>query len=164
MKLIVAADKNWGIGKNNELLVSIPEDMRFFKKMTTGNVVVLGRKTLESFKNSKPLPDRTNIILTTRQDYKVEGAIVVHSIDELMETLKEYDSDNVYVIGGAKVYDQLIDKCDTAYVTKIDKEFDADRYFPNLDKDTSWTLESESEEGTYFSIVYTFRKYVKRNG
>ena len=131
MKIIVAADKNWGIGVNNNLLVSIPADMKFFRETTTGNVVVMGRKTLESFPNGLPLKNRVNVVLTKDVNYQVKGAIIVHSMDELKEELKEYDSDNVYVIGGATIYEQLIDYCDTAYVTKIDYSYEADVYFPN---------------------------------
>ena len=105
MKIIVAADKNWGIGVNNNLLVSIPADMKFFRETTTGNVVVMGRKTLESFPNGLPLKNRVNVVLTKDVNYQVKGAIIVHSMDELKEALKEYDSDNVYVIGGATIYE-----------------------------------------------------------
>ena len=102
MKAILAADKNWGIGYNNHLLVSIPSDMKFFRQTTTGKVVVMGRKTLESFPNGMPLKNRTNIVLTGNQNYQVKDAIVVHSEDELMEELKKYDTDDVYVIGGGE--------------------------------------------------------------
>ena len=85
MKAILSADKNWGIGCNNKLLVSIPSDMKFFRETTTGNVVVMGRKTLESFPNGLPLKDRTNIVLTGNRDYQAKDAVVVHTQDELME-------------------------------------------------------------------------------
>ena len=97
MKLIAAVDKNWAIGKNNQLLVRIPMDQKFFRETTTGKVVVMGRKTLESFPNSKPLKNRTNIVLTHNKDYKVEGAVVVHSLDELHEELKKYPTDDIYI-------------------------------------------------------------------
>ena len=99
MNLIVNADKNWGIGKNNELLVHIPNDMKMFRQMTTGKVVVMGRKTLESFPGKRPLKNRVNIVITKNQNYKVDGAIVVHSIEEAVEKAKGYNED-VYVIGG----------------------------------------------------------------
>lgn len=161
MKIIVAADKNWGIGVNNNLLVSIPADMKFFRETTTGNVVVMGRKTLESFPNGLPLKNRVNVVLTKDVNYQVKGAIIVHSMDELKEALKEYDSDNVYVIGGATIYEQLIDYCDTAYVTKIDYSYEADVYFPNLDEKQEWEMVEESEEQTYFDLEYTFTTYKK---
>ena len=161
MKIIFAADKNWGIGRNNKLLVSIPADMKFFRETTTGNVVVMGRKTLESFPGGLPLKNRVNIVLTKDENYDVKDAIVVHSLDELKEVLVEYNTDNVYVIGGASIYKQLLCYCDTAYVTKIDYEYEADTYFPNLDTDSEWEVEECSEEQTYFDLEYTFVKYRK---
>ena len=103
MNLIVAADKNWGIGKDNKLLVSIPSDMKFFRQETMGKVVVMGRKTLESFPNGLPLKNRTNVVLTSDKNYQVKDAVIVHSIDEVLEELKKYDDDEIYVIGGGKV-------------------------------------------------------------
>ncbi|MCR5777497.1 MAG: dihydrofolate reductase [Lachnospiraceae bacterium] len=163
MIAIVAADSNWGIGLKNELLVRIPSDQKFFRETTIGKVVVMGRKTLESFPGKKPLADRINIVLTKNKDYAPEGVVVVHSLEELDDKLKNYNKDDVYLIGGASIYKQLIDKCDTALVTKIDKAYEADTYFPDLDSDENWELVGESEEQTYFDLIYYFRKYVKRN-
>ncbi len=159
MKLIVAVDQNWGIGKNNDLLVSIPQDKKFFREMTTGNVVVMGRKTLESFPGGRPLPNRTNIVLTHRPDYEAKGAVVVHSVEELFETLKEYEAEEVYCVGGGSVYEQLLPYCDTAHVTKIDHAYEADVYFPNLDTMEEWEITGESDEQTYFDLEYTFVCY-----
>ena len=103
MKAILAADKNWGIGYNNKLLVSIPSDMKFFRQTTTGKVVVMGRKTLESFPNGLPLKNRTNIVLTGNSEYKVKDAVIVHSKEELMKELEKYDTEDIYVIGGESV-------------------------------------------------------------
>ena len=91
MKIIVDADKNWGIGKDNKLLVSIPADMKMFRQETTGKVCVMGRKTLESFPGGLPLKNRTNIVLTRNENYKVKDAIIVHSIEELMEEVRDHD-------------------------------------------------------------------------
>ena len=162
MKLIAAVDKNWAIGKNNQLLVRIPMDQKFFRETTTGKVVVMGRKTLESFPNSKPLKNRTNIVLTHNKDYKVEGAVVVHSLDELHEELKKYPTDDIYICGGHKIYEQLLDECDTAHITKIDFEYDTDAYFPNLDADPRWQITADSEEQTYFDLEFYFYKYEKK--
>ena len=162
MNLIVAVDKNWAIGKDNKLLVSIPDDMKFFRTTTSGHVVVMGRKTLESFPNKKPLKNRTNIVLTSDKKYKVDDAIVVNSIDELRAELKNYDSDDIYVIGGDSVYKQLLDDCDVAHVTYIDYAYDADSYFPNLDENPDWEIAEESEEQTYYDLEFYFRKYVKK--
>ena len=134
MNIIVAVDKNWAIGKDNKLLVSIPADMKMFRQETTGKVVVMGRKTLESFPNGLPLKNRTNIVLTGNKDYNVKDAIIVHTVEELLEEIKKYPSEEVYCIGGDSVYKQLLPYCDTAHVTKIDFAYEADSYFPNLDE------------------------------
>ena len=162
MNLIAAVDKNWGIGINNKLLVSIPEDMKFFRQTTTGKVVVMGRKTLESFPNKKPLKNRVNIVLTSDKNYQADGAVVVHSIDELHEELKKYDSEDIYVIGGESIYRQLVDECDVAHITKIDYAYEADAFFPNLDEKPEWKITADSEEQTYFDIEYYFYKYEKK--
>ena len=159
MKLIVAADKNWAIGYKNGLLVSIPSDMKFFRQMTTGNVIVMGRKTLESFPNGLPLKNRTNIILTGNKNFTVKDGIVVHSVPELLEELKKYDTDSVYVVGGESVYRQLIPYCDTAYITKIDHAFQADTYIPDFDKMEDWKLAETSDENTCFDLEYYFTRY-----
>lgn len=161
MNLIAAVDRNWGIGNKGELLISIPEDMKFFRQTTTGNVVVMGRKTLESFPGKKPLKNRDNIVLTSDAGYTVEGAAVVHSVEELLEVLKSYPSEKIFVIGGGSVYKQLLPYCDTAYITYIDYSYAADTFLPNLDQERDWQLSEESEEQTYFDVEYYFRKYVK---
>ena len=163
MKIIVAADKNWGIGKNNELLVHIPNDMKMFRQTTTGKVVVMGRKTLESFPNGMPLPNRTNIVLTTDQDYKAKGAIVVHSKEELLEELKKYPKEDIFIIGGESVYRMMLPYCTTAHVTKTDYAYDADTWFPNLDEMPDWKITAEGEEETYFDIEYQFLKYERQS-
>ena len=161
MNLIAAVDKNWAIGCKNKLLVSIPADMKFFRETTIGKVVVMGRKTLESFPNGMPLKKRTNIVLTHDKAYKVPDAILVHSMEELHEELKKYPSEDIYVIGGETIYKQLLDECDVAHITKIDYEFEADAYFPNLDELPDWKITQDSEEQTYFDLEYYFYKYEK---
>lgn len=162
MNLIAAVDNNWAIGKNNQLLVSIPADMKFFRTTTTGKVVVMGRKTLESFPNGQPLKNRVNIVLTHDRTYRVKDAVVVYSMDELREELKKYDSEDIYVIGGESIYRQLVDECDVAHITKIDFAYDADAYFPNLDEKDEWEITADSEEQTYFNLIYHFLKYEKK--
>lgn len=162
MKAILSADRNWGIGYNNRLLVSIPSDMKFFRQTTTGKVVVMGRKTLESFPNGMPLKNRINIVLTGNQNYHVKDAVVVHSEDELMEELKKYDTDDIYVIGGESIYRMMLPYCDTVYVTKIDRAFQADTFFPNLDETDEWVMTEESEEQTCFDLEFCFTKYERR--
>lgn len=162
MNLIVAVDVNWAIGKDNKLLVSIPSDMKFFRQTTMGKVVVMGRKTLESFPNGLPLKNRKNIVLTRSRDYKVKDALMVHSIPELLIKLTKYNSEDVYVIGGDSVYRALLPYCDTAHVTKINHAYEADAYFPNLDEMEDWEITGESEEQTYFDLEYTFVRYERK--
>lgn len=162
MRAILAADKNWGIGLNNQLLISIPADMRFFRKKTVGQVVIMGRKTLESMPNGKPLADRINIVMSRDPNLLVPGAAVVSSAAEAVAEAARFKDRKVYVIGGGQVYRELLPYCDTAYVTRIDYAYQADTYFPNLDEDPAWELERESEEQTYFDVEYTFRKYVRK--
>ena len=163
MNLIAAVDRNWGIGKDGKLLTSIPNDMKYFRRMTTGNVVVMGRKTLESFPGGKPLKDRVNIVLTHDETYEKEGAVIVHSLEELKEALHPYPDRSVFVIGGEAVYRELLDLCDTAYLTKIDQAFDADAYFPDIDAMPQWQCINTSEEQTYFDLVYYFTMYRKKD-
>ena len=163
MNLIVAVDNNWGIGMNGKLLNSIPEDMKFFRETTTGKVVVMGRKTLESFPNGLPLKNRVNIVITGDPDYKAKDAIIVHSIEEALEAVKPYDSDDIYVIGGDSIYRQMLPYCSVAHVTKMDYTFQADTWFPNLDADPEWILAAESEEKTYFDLEYQFVMYIRKS-
>ena len=162
MNLIVAVDKNWGIGKGNKLLVSIPSDMKFFRETTSGKVVVMGRKTLESFPNGLPLKNRTNIVLTKRPDYQVKDAIVLHTVEEVLKELKKYESDDIYIIGGESIYRQFLPYCNTAHVTKINHAYEADVYFPDLDAMDEWEITADSEEQTYFDLEYMFVRYEKK--
>ena len=161
MNLIVAVDKNWAIGYDNKLLVRIPNDHKFFREQTTGKVVVLGRKTLETFPQGLPLKNRTNIILSTSKDYQVKDAAVVNSVEELLRKLKSFNSEDVYIIGGESIYRQMLPYCDTAYVTKIDHTYQADSYFPNLDEEEAWHMTGVCEEQTYFDLEYVFARYEK---
>ena len=162
MNLIVAVDENWAIGYKNELLIRIPADMKMFRQETTGKVVVLGRKTLETFPNAQPLKNRTNIILSSNKDYKVKDATVVHSIEELLEELKNYADEDIYIIGGETVYRQLLPYCNVAHVTKIERSYEADAFLPNLDKDPVWKITAESDEQSYFDTTYSFVKYERK--
>ena len=162
MNMIVAVDSNWAIGHKGKLLVSIPEDMQFFRRETTGKVVVMGRKTLESFPNGLPLKNRVNVVITKDKEYNVKDAIICHSIEEALEVLKQYNDEDIYVIGGESVYRQFLPYCSLAHVTKINYSYDADTYFPNLDEMDEWTIEESSDERTYFDLEYEFVKYVKK--
>ncbi len=162
MNAIVAVDSNWAIGNKGQLLIRIPADQKMFKAETIGGVVVLGRKTMDTFPGRKPLPERTNIILSTNPDYKVQDGIVVHSVEQLIDELKSYPSEKIYIIGGDSVYKQMLPYCDTVHVTKIDREYEADAYFPNLDEDPDWEITASSEEQVYFDTTYTFLKYERK--
>lgn len=162
MNMIVAVDSNWAIGHKGKLLVSIPEDMQFFRRETTGKVVVMGRKTLESYPNGLPLKNRVNVVITKDKEYNVKDAIICHSIEEALEVLKQYNDEDIYVIGGESVYRQFLPYCSVAHVTKINYSYDADTYFPNLDEMDEWTIEESSDERTYFDLEYEFVKYVKK--
>ena len=157
MNLIVATDKNWGIGKNNDLLFHIPKDMKFFRETTTGKTVIMGRKTLESFPNKKPLPNRRNIVLTRNKDYVLEGAEVIYDISEL-----NVEAD-AFVIGGSEIYKLLLPLCHTAYITKVDADGGADKFFPNLDKDNEWELIEQSEPVTDNGYTITFCRYQRKD-
>jgi dihydrofolate reductase len=162
MNLIVAVDNNWAIGYQNKLLVSIPADMRFFRDETTNKVVIMGRNTLETFPSGQPLKNRVNIVITSKKEYKVKDAIVVHCLEDALEAVKNYKSSDVYVIGGESVYRQLLPLCDVAHITKIDYSYLADTYFPNLDEMDDWVLAEESEEQTYYDLPYTFCRYERK--
>lgn len=162
MNLIVAVDENWAIGNKNELLIRIPADHKNFRQETTGKVVVLGRKTLETFPQGLPLKNRTNIILSSNPDYKVKDATVVHSMEELLEELKKYPDDSIYIIGGESIYRQMLPYCNAAHVTRIDRTYEADAYFPNLDNMPEWEITADSDEQVYFDTTYHFVKYEKK--
>ena len=162
MNLIVNVDKNWAIGYKGKLLVSIPEDMKFFRSETTGKVVVLGRKTLATFPGGLPLKNRTNIILTRNEDFTVKDAVVCHSVEETLEELKKYPSEDIYIIGGDTIYRQFLPFCDVAHVTRTEHAYDADAWFPNLDEGPEWELTGQSEEKTYFDVEFTFCRYERK--
>ncbi len=160
MNLIVAVDKNWGIGKNNDLLYRIPEDMQFFRRMTLGKTIFMGRKTLESFKEGKPLPKRTNIVLThNKRKSKYDNLIYVTE-----EELKTIDLTDAFLIGGSSLYSQFFNNCEYAFITKLDNdEIVPDCYFPNLDNLKNWKIEEILEEGVSAGTHYKMIKYKNLN-
>ena len=160
MKAILSADLNWGIGCGGKLLQHVPEDMRFFMNMTMGKVVVMGRETFESLPGMQPLKERVNIILSKNADYWGERLMVCRSLEELSQELRKYNTDDVFVIGGESVYVQLLPYCSEAYITRFEKQFEADRHFPNLDSMEGWKLDSESEPSCYKDMNFRFLKYV----
>ena len=134
MNIIALADNNWAIGNNGRLLVDIPEDKKLFRGETYGKVVVMGRKTYEGLPNQSALEGRKNIVLTNNLNYKAKDVLICHSVQEVLEQLKSYDSKDVYIIGGGQIYEQFLPYCDVAHITSVDYKYDADAHFPNLDK------------------------------
>src|SRR5665648_3382 len=160
MKVIVAVDLNWGIGYRGNLLQRIPEDMKFFKKMTLGKVVIMGRETFESLPGKEPLKDRINIVLSKNESFNNEKVTICRSLKELFGELEKYNSDDVFVIGGELVYSQLLSSCTEVYVTKIENKYVADKYFIDLDKNKAWKLITTSDLQNYENIQYKFTKYI----
>ena len=165
MIAIACVDAKNGIGKNGDLLISIPEDMKFFRENTKDSVVIMGRKTLFSFKDKKPLKNRINIVFTKndklKDDYRdFDNIFFVKNEAELEKLLENYKDKKVFLIGGASIYNDLIDKCDTCLITELDKSFDADTFFPNL-SEHGFIVESESDNNTYENINYKFVKYIR---
>lgn len=162
MQMIVAAAENWAIGRDGALLWHIPEDMKFFRNMTTGNVVVMGRKTLDSFPGGKPLKNRTNLVLTRERGFSRAGVLTVHSVDEAVEQLKAYGPEQVFVAGGGDIYRQFLPLCDTAYVTRVYKSFQADTFFPDLDQDPDWELSYTGEKKGWDGLSFAFTTYKRK--
>lgn len=160
---IVAVDENWGIGKDNQLLCHIPDDLKRFKNLTEDNIVIMGRGTFESL-GRKTLPNRTNIIIT-HNTWKF-GSPDAHNeilmdMDEVKKYIATYCGDkNIFIIGGESIYKQLLPMCSTAFVTKIHKSFSADRFFPNLDATCNWKCDSESSKlFDYNGLLYSYHTY-----
>jgi dihydrofolate reductase len=159
MNLIVAVDNNWGIGLNGTQTVVLPEDRRHFRELTDGATVIVGRKTLQDFPGSQPLPGRNNIVLSANADLKIDGANVAHSLDELFVMIENFPPDKVFVIGGDSVFRMLLPYCTYAYVTKIDASPEADVFFPDLDSLDNWVLDQEGEPKEYGGVRYVFVRY-----
>lgn len=159
MDMIVAADKNWGIGKDGQLLTHLSGDLKYFKERTLGKAVVMGRKTLESLPGGRPLPGRTNIVLTANPDYEKEGCVIVHSMDELRKKCLEYPDDGVMIIGGATLYNELMKECKSLFITKIYDEFEADAFIKNADELPDYKVVWQSEMQEEHGIRYQFFEY-----
>ena len=170
MNLIAAADENWGIGKNGGLLAHISGDMKYFRETTKGKIVVMGRKTLESFPGGKPLKNRVNIVLTGNKVFVPEDVVICHSVEETLEKLKEYPKEDVFIIGGGMIYKAFLPWCEKAYITHVYHTFEADTYLPDLEKQAGWKLTSVSDrytnepEGEQPAMDYEFRIYERQNG
>ncbi len=162
MKTIVAVDEKWGIGKKNGLLFSLKEDMKFFREKTLNKVVVMGGNTLLSFPGSKPLKNRTNIVLSDVLE-EGDGYILTRTLPELLEELKKYDTDEIFVIGGAMMYRTMLPYCDTAYITKVFADGEAEVFFPNLDEQKDWKLVAQDTEIEDNGYKISFTTYKNSN-
>lgn len=155
MKAIVCVDKKWGIGKDNDLLFSLPQDMKFFRSTTLDKVVVMGGNTLRSFPNGKPLPKRINVVLSKKENR--DDVIICRDMHDLLKELKKYNTDDVFIIGGGSFYKTMLPYCEKALVTKVDSDKEVDVYFPNLDKEDGWKMINKSQEieDNGYKIVFT---------
>ena len=161
IRAIVHADKQWGIGKNNDMMFSLPKDMKFFRETTLGNIVVMGGNTLRSFPNAKPLKNRENIVLSRGQVR--DDCIIVPDFDALKKVMKEREDKDIYVIGGGVIYKELLPYCEEVLVTKVDAIGGAEVFFPNLDENTDFKLVYESEpiDDNGLAIRFTTYKNLK---
>lgn len=163
MNIIAAVDKNWAIGYQGKTLADIPADRKLFREETTGKVVVMGRKTLESLPGGQPLAKRINIVLSRDPFYSVKGAKVLGSVEEVLKECESYPAEDIFIAGGEEIYRQFLPFCDTAHITWMDYAYQADTYFPNLDEHPDWILAVASEEQTCFDLCYEFRMYCRKS-
>ena len=162
MNLISCVDSHWGIGNKGKLLVSIPSDKKLFHELTEGKVIVGGRKTMQSLPGGTSLKGRTSIVLTSKEDYSYGDSIVVHGMDEALSKLSEYNDNDIFIIGGAKVYKEFLPYCNRAFITKIDYMYEADCFLENLDKSDEWIITHDTEEQTYYNLEYRFYQYRRK--
>ncbi|MDR0272672.1 MAG: dihydrofolate reductase [Clostridiales bacterium] len=163
MNLSVAVSQNWGIGYKNELLFRIREDLQRFKKLTTNKIVVMGHNTFKSLPNAKPLPNRINIVLSREKKLHIPGVIICDSINSLENILQNYETENIFVIGGEKIYSQLLNRCRTAYITKVEANPTADAFMPNIDKLPNWQLLEETSFSENEGLMYKYCIYSNKS-
>ncbi len=159
MNCIVNVSENWGIGKDGQLLFSISADLKRFRQLTLGKTVILGRKTLATFPGEKPLPGRTNLVLSRQPNFQADNAVIFHSFPELALFLHAYPTEELWVIGGASVYERMLPYCSHAFITKTFCEVDADSFFPNLDALPQWHFVSESPKMEEGNLVFRYLEY-----
>ena len=159
MNMLVCADKNWGIGNKDQMLVSIPSDKKFLQEVTLGKVIIGGRKAMEALPGGTTLKGRVNIVLTSKKDYSFSDAVIVHSMEEAMAELDKYPSEDIFVIGGESVFRQFLPYCDRVFVTKVDYKYEADAFFENLDDSEEWVMTHDSDEQTYYDLEYYLYQY-----
>ncbi|MBU5438843.1 dihydrofolate reductase [Tissierella sp. MSJ-40] len=165
MILIFAVDNNWNIGYDGDMLFKISEDLKRFRRLTEGNIIIMGRKTFESLPDKRALPNRINIVITRDKEYSASDVIVINSLEELFPLLEKLNHDNEmnnFVIGGGNIAQQLISYCHKAYITKVFKTFEvADTLIPNLDLDDDWKIVNESEVYSQDDLFYKYVDYIR---
>ena len=158
---IVHADKEWGIGKGNDMMFSLPKDMKFFRETTMGHTVVMGGNTLRSFPGQKPLKNRVNIVLSRGQVR--DDCIIVRSYEQLKTEMKNREDEDIFVIGGGEIYRELLPYCHGAYVTKVDAIGGAEVFFPNLDAHPDFVCVNEGEPIDDNGLTIRFTEYRNQN-
>ena len=159
MKMIVCISENYAIGKGNDLLFSLPPDMKFFRETTMGKTIIMGRSTLDSFPNGAALKNRVNIVLTRDKNFSRENVLAFNTPEDVLEHIKNYPTDDCYVIGGAQIYKLFEPYCNEAVVTKVKKTVDADKFFFNIDESNDWEKYYESETMNYEGTEFVFCTY-----
>ena len=163
MNCIAAVSSEWGLGKNNQLLFHIAEDLKRFRRLTTGGTLILGRKTLESFPGRRPLPNRRHLVLTRQAAYHADGVEIFHSVEDVLKTAKDIPEDLIWVAGGGEIYRAFLPYCRTAYITLVNDSPASDTFFPDLSADPMWKLINESElfrdESSEKALSYKFCEY-----
>ncbi len=159
MNIIITVDENWAIGSRDKEIVKIPAHQRKLQSLSMGKTIVMGKNALQAMPQGQPLYGRENIILSAEPGFKVKGARIADSVPSLLKILEGRSTQDIYICGGDSTYRQLFDYCNTAYVTMVEKAYETDCYFVNLDNESDWNLAEESEEQTYFDITYYFRRY-----
>ena len=164
LSAIVAASEDNAIGKDNDLLWRLPDDMKFFKTTTSGHPVIMGRKTLESFK--RPLPNRENIVITRNRDYAPEGVHVTHELTEAINLAESFKPKEAFILGGGEIYNMALDHCDRVYLTRVHERFpQAEAHFPEMNPD-KWDLvwEEHHEVDERHAYPFTFKRYDRKPG
>jgi dihydrofolate reductase len=163
MNLIVAVDNNWAVGYKGGLLTYLPGDLPYFKEKTMGKIIIMGRKTLESLPGGRPLKGRTNIIMTRDKEFTCEGGKICYNKDEVLEYVKQYTCEDIFIIGGAEIYNLFMNECKKAYITKIYKKMPADKHINNMDKLDNWKVTWESDKQEHEGLVYQWTVYENVN-
>lgn len=160
MNMIVCVSRNWGIGKDNQLLFHIPNDLKQFRALTIGKTVVMGHNTLKSLPGGNPLPERTNIVLSRDPNLVVEGATVCHDMQDVLIELSTVSPDDVFIIGGASVYRMFLPYCRRALITRVDAVPEADSFFPDLQEHPQWKIRQESDFMEHNGLSYQYVEYI----